>query len=478
MFEKNGYQFDYESGKLRKSDDNHAIDLSLMYTCKSIAAEMHGVALGTNTITFSTMYSKSENEKGGPFSIIMEHAFRIKKDLLNLAGSRITPELTAEIAHKFPQYLPVLDRLRARGRTLEGSLIAAQCWGEAPSVHRAFVDYALERLLTSTNSARLRTDDVPRTGYGMEVANELASLNLLPWSIPSETQVAEISRILKTYYDATSFDTHHEYRLSAAAVAIRFFKITPYNTRLQIRNVIVNEDRISIANPECHAVGLIPFCLENPWLHIERRVSLWRNAFPAHSRYGWPIPWVVQMAGSRDPLLNRPGGWDQLEARIISKSFTAWIIEALALFPAGMPMNNSFSLVFDGEPTPDRSSQVFARVKRDAAWQLALDQWYVQKSKTPSFLERRNEDCFCYQFEAFPQIIKDVVERKSFISCNFSTDPEISWDADQVLEKNHDFHTIDQWNLKWLKQYQPEHFQTSPPLPAWFDLRLEQALPS
>ena len=55
----------------------------------------------------------------------------------------------------------------------------------------------------------------------------------------------------------------------------------------------------------------------------------------------------------------------------ISDAFGNYITEALALFPAGMP-RHSFSLVFDGDPIPDRSKEKSEVVKRDAAWQTAL----------------------------------------------------------------------------------------------------------
>lgn len=51
--EPQGYLHNPETNKLRTAD-KQPVDLNLMYTCKQIAAEMHGLALQTNLVTFRT----------------------------------------------------------------------------------------------------------------------------------------------------------------------------------------------------------------------------------------------------------------------------------------------------------------------------------------------------------------------------------------------------------------------------------------
>lgn len=51
--------------------------------------------------------------------------------------------------------------------------------------------------------------------------------------------------------------------------------------RQQMRRLVFHEDHQSVAYPECHAKGLIPFCRENPALRVERQASLWRDIFLA-----------------------------------------------------------------------------------------------------------------------------------------------------------------------------------------------------
>ena len=385
VLEDDGYHVHYESGKIRASN-NRLINLSLMYTCRSVATEMRGVALGTNTLTFSTGYSDNERIKAGRFGALIARLHGIKSDLLDWARPRITHELTTKVAHKFPQYLPVLERLKAR-RFMDDEETAFNCWGNAGSVHRAFVDYTFECLSMHTSFNTVLAD-APGTENGINVPNVLTCLNPAPWSLPSAEEVAEMYKLSGIDMEDEYKDyvyKRFEYRFSAAASAILFLQNLSHSTRCQIRYISLCEDRVSVASPECHVLGLIPFCLENPRLHIERRVNLWRNAFPAGSTL--PICSIVRCASEGPRPWNQD--FDRLRASDVSKSLGVWIMEALALPSAGMPAN-SFSLVFDGDPISGLSSQVFEIVKRDAAWQLALDQWYTQKSLAPSFFEIRD----------------------------------------------------------------------------------------
>ena len=82
-----------------------------------------------------------------------------------------------------------------------------------------------------------------------------------------------------------------------------------------------------------------------------------------------------------------------------------------------------------------------------------------------------------YPFDAFPQVILEMVEGKSFMRCNFpigATDR--FWDPNQILEE-HRGYTFKQWQKSWLAKTRPEFFTTSPPLPAWTNLRLKQVIP-
>lgn len=160
------------------------------------------------------------------------------------------------------------------------------------------------------------------------------------------------------------------WRFSVAAAAIHFFKSVPQNTCLRVRNVVLHEDRTSVARPECHVLGLIPFCLKTPQLHIERRVNMWRNVLTAGSidseydHYDSSDTSLFErlLAGDEDTQ----NVYGNVRAIQVGVPFGKWITETSALFTNGMPIH-SFSLVFEGDPAPDQSSVLFETVKISAA---------------------------------------------------------------------------------------------------------------
>ncbi|KAF2825737.1 hypothetical protein CC86DRAFT_370648 [Ophiobolus disseminans] len=133
--------------------------------------------------------------------------------------------------------------------------------------------------------------------------------------------------------------------------------------------MISHENRTAIAWPESDAQGLIPFCLENLQLKIERRVSFWRNALPS----GYvPLFYVVHGMTRLEPI---SAAFETLRNEDISPHCIApWITVALILPDMGMPPH-AFSLTFECDGCPEKSRQVFETVKRDAVWQTAFERW-------------------------------------------------------------------------------------------------------
>ena len=70
VYDEEGYHFNHESGKFLSGSDCSPIDLALMYTCKTVAVEMNGLALKANTLTFSTAYSEVERIKAGRWGFL------------------------------------------------------------------------------------------------------------------------------------------------------------------------------------------------------------------------------------------------------------------------------------------------------------------------------------------------------------------------------------------------------------------------
>ena len=248
----------------------------------------------------------------------------------------------------------------------------------------------------------------------------------MPWAIPSEDIIMEMDETIDFNRTIDSTEEMQQgmwkflkHRFSAAAVAISFLHSLPQSTLLQIRYISLHEDRESISYAPCHAMGLIHFCKTNTKLRITRVVDVWRNALPAGSDYHLgdvPLYSLVHpdmlslfeyednnegkdRTNWRNPYTDwldfmPPEDKDQLHAPEISTSFSVWIEEALALFDAGMPVN-AFSLVFDGEITVERSSEVFEIVIQDAVWQEAVDECCKQKSSVTPFRKHRGIGCYC-----------------------------------------------------------------------------------
>ena len=199
----------------------------------------------------------------------------------------------------------------------------------------------------------------------------------------------------------------HFFHSSAAAVAIHFLKSLPQSTRLTIRKIVLHEDRRSVAHPECHALGLIPFCVQNPQLCVERRVNIWR-ALESGSRPGninKYVLWFERIANCKE--IWRFQQYKDFQCNYLSQGLSRWIVEASTLAVRSMPID-SFSLVCDGDPAPDQGWKLFEAVKENAAG-----------------------IGFC---KTFPQAINDMVNGKSLIRCNFPIDD--LYDPEEIFTKN------------------------------------------
>ena len=265
---------------------------------------------------------------------------------------------------------------------------------------------------------------------GLDKASFLRSPLLLsglkPWAIPRDEELTRLSANLVIY------DTHDKvsecirWRFSAAAVAIHFLESASQSVRLGVRKVVLHENKRSVAKSEYHMLGLVPFCSQNPHLQIQRRLNVWGNFSTA----------TADSDASRFASLIAEGPYarhNQKYAIYIGENYCKWITEACALSANGMPAG-SFSLVFDGDPALEQSSQMFEYeyVKEDAAWQSAQAQWFIDHKLNPGPVARI---AGAFHMSAiFPQAINDIVEGTSFISCNFPTGEAPN--PETVLRKN------------------------------------------
>jgi hypothetical protein len=137
------------------------------------------------------------------------------------------------------------------------------------------------------------------------------------------------------------------------------------------------------------------------------------------------------------------------------------MVEARALPSLGMP-TGAFTLIFDGDPIPEKSSEVFRVVRHHAIRQLLVEHTHEEMHQVniPSYAERQESPE--YVFEGFLEVVGEMVRGEGFTKCNFSTGG--SWVAlsgeESIDSKTRLTSMLEAKSL-------PETFETSWPLPPW-----------
>ncbi|KAJ3577370.1 hypothetical protein NPX13_g3194 [Xylaria arbuscula] len=433
-----GYVYDFRAGKLRGADaPDRPIDLALTYTCRQITAEMRGVALSANTIHFRTYSAPDVNLIAWQLEQVLEqcsyeaNAQLAKRDYnergISYHYPRFNKSVYEQLSCRFPDCQPLAELVAAMDKgppTRHGQdlvdmwfwLRQNDCqggWFEVPSVERDIVHSALKIACDSGHvdfwdvSYRNHLEDFHRS-HRMTPYDILDIVStLMPWAVPTQQEI--ISAVNKQDKEVSNkvlctgrLSRGRRYYFSAAAVAVKFLQETPSSTRSFIRKIILHEDRVSVAWPECHAKGFIPFCLEHPLLYIERQVDLWHTIITQEEVTDW----------LEFRLISDTQGWpfpDELCYHI-----SDWLEEAGELSRAGMPPQ-SFRLVVDGSAAPEKASAVFQRLQEDAAVQEA-----IETSANLSLRQKRRDSDWVSLH--FPEIMRGLAGNGafSFIRCNFN----------------------------------------------------------
>jgi hypothetical protein len=426
----------------------------------------------------------------------------------------ITPEIDSQIALKFPRFAPHLEknvrlydeiygdhaateRIFAssavafwddltKGRMLSRGLmrssfdhIRVSKWPYASLMFKEAVAYSLQLVKRQGEErfAELTNHMFPHW-TGSHSPCDLENIWLKPWAMPDSSVLRRIGQLfgdgaawqqLEDWYPGcttsgmdseaedqeTGWLFREKFRFSAASVAIWFLERLPNETRRQFRSVILREDHVPMHSPECHAHGLIPFCKENPHLHIERRISLFQNAI--HH-----VPGLTRLTR----LVEKTHDEDiPLKTRWITRNLCGWLLEALAAVDAGMP-ETSFTLVLDGDPDINTCSGIFQQVvHRDIACERAYQK---RQAEDGSPTHGRYPVCEFVQ-EGFPEAIDHLLHQTSILRCNFH--PGESWDRGKLAEELSSI-PLDCW-----KDHdscaKPKVIYLSPCLPEWRELLLE-----
>ena len=171
------------------------------------------------------------------------------------------------------------------------------------------------------------------------------------------------------------------------------------------------------------------------------------------------------------------GRWVRMPAGAISLCVEPWVSEAAALDDI-MP-RASYSMVIDGDPLRDLSSEVFEEVKHDVAWQLATEK-YLEVRHAGQVPLRRWRQHNGYLSEAMPRAIEEIVAGKSsIIRCNFETGDADAWPVEDMLQR---FHFLDENDIcfahtRFTNPRPDGCYETEPPLPTWQEIHASQILP-
>lgn len=205
----------------------------------------------------------------------------------------------------------------------------------------------------------------------------------------------------------------------------------PAERMRNLRTIVLNEDFKAVSRPELHARGLIPFCIQNPHLRIERRIGLFTNLLPQgfYCSHGsnTGFPWLL--------------------TGMCFRVMIPWIEEALALSSLGMPIH-SFTLVIDG--STEEASKIWNLLKYAAATQEAqLEQRRLNGASTPSrplVLEYNSS----WDLPAdFAKTIRDIVEGTSVV--RFDGDVGELWDAEVFFHERRNWGQ-EQWDRAWFHE--------------------------
>ncbi|KAF2126649.1 hypothetical protein P153DRAFT_369319 [Dothidotthia symphoricarpi CBS 119687] len=460
---EDGYHLNLDSGKLTVSN-RQPIDLSLRLVCRIITQETIGVPFNMNTINFTTVDSDKLPKDSQNIHDFVHALHTLKAIALTLAKSLITPNILRDLLIKHHQYETIMQEMMAAG---DDSGLLRYYRGDVPSHYRRFIADSLDTLARQPNFVQVVATKTPSYDRCIrplsDILEVLSVRSYEPWSIPTDQIVLRRPQSLYSFacYALVNRRSISNNRFSAAAVAIRYLESLSTETRLQIKRINLHEDRISLAFPECHMQGLIPFCNENPRLHIHRQVSVWKNVLPAGSTTYSTNYFTTEEDEWYDPDSVR------LHAGEISNAVKPWIAEALALPTLGM-RSSSFSFTFDCDAASNCTTKVFEVMLQDAAWHMAMEKAYrrdLARGITPNSYVCEQVKLSCRGF--LQQALRDIKNKRSIIQCNFPLgdvlDPDTLLDDDQSWSQSRwEQHCVDYKRLVLASQ---------PPLPSWYDIR-------
>ncbi|KAH7304766.1 hypothetical protein B0I35DRAFT_484324 [Stachybotrys elegans] len=507
-----GYVYNFKTRKLEArghDGEKQPIDQALRLTCKQVAGETDGLALNTNTIHFSSDYSDEARITAARFQSCAYHTMSLLCEVFRgyldddleeqqQPGFKcgFNESILEEVIVDFPKVEPFLRHVLTQpafDRRVHNS-----DWG----LPFSYVNRALLRLYELV----VKYDTWPREWFETDPdaefyesehehflpPNMLPHLKRLPfWSyIPPGRRIGKMWPLMqcpphttehwerRQFLDADGqpWYTDGKYRFSAASAAIAFLSRFPSHLRTHLRRIYLDENAVSVAYPETHALGFIPYCQENPRLRIKRRVDMWRTVFMTPDSAAmrcfphFEHNWKVTSAATDDD----PESVGKVSDYRLARRFAVWVTEALELEKAGMP-KQSFQLILDGDPVNHQWSELFQTAfQRFAVWQKVAEMICEKEKKD------ENIDLFSvrltwpYIMDGFLDVVQGLINgRYEVIHTTFDMGPMV-WDVN-VEFKNYG-HMSFQAFTKLVKTY-GKWVGPASPLPGCPELIAECILP-
>ena len=466
--ENGGYCFDPMGRKLRTLSGDK-IDLSLTYTCKSIAAEMRGVPFRNNTIHFTTSPSPDRyTQNYRHFGHLLERYYLIKIFTLSRTGPFITDDIARKIIESFPHSANLIQHLRttkATDRRLDGRMDRYLEWGFNPFSHHDAIAELLSMIARNPAFGKAIREDLFQVGYEFcdgQDASTLYSLHPKPWCIPNAHEIQTmVQHILSCRYPSAPNRVRDQtrYYVSAASQASEFLSNLPRQIRSSIRHLELHELHASFTYPECHARALIPFAIENPKLNIIRRVSLWNNVLASYRLND--SEWYRYIYSERRASIG------DMDVKAVTITLAPWLTEVLAPGSAGMPPK-TFSLVFEGKK--DSMQPIFDILVEDASWQDALELWPGRHIVPNGRWRPTSYKGFAsYCFKELPELMRDIIYGTGPITFDHCSGRD--WNAQNILTMNSNCQSMEDWDMKWFSW---RYRKFAPSLPHTWHTMLEK----
>ncbi|KAF4955411.1 hypothetical protein FGADI_4591 [Fusarium gaditjirri] len=480
-----GYVYDVHTDKLTNADGT-AIDLSLLYTCRSIANDTRAMPLAANDIRFSTVFRQDWCNLAGCFALAATTHYVLEQDFVFHLAQFITPEMFAELELICPDFqeklkIELVDLSKINDSSLNFDFRILHTQADANFVRvlndRRRPEWTQGELREATSYclkliSEAQADEFAKYVYkslphwiGSRPAEEFINLRFNLWDIPSQERVAHLLELFEIgefvwerpatwYYTPRSFydqvgkgvpqdrrssefekpdnlleqftsRCREKLRFSAAAAAIRFLQRLPISQRKQMRRISLHEDLPSVNLPSRHTQGLIPFLKENPLLRVERRASVFGCVTNEHPHN---IIGLMEIEEGDEMLSRTMLGHRKFEANI-----HYWLLDAVAVVDSGLDTKR-FTFVLEAGENSEYCSELFQRViqteiSKSKAWKICLDTGLLA-SLRPTRIDRGTA-----RYAKDPRFEKHIDflgNQTSIFRCDFN--PGVAPDVDALVE--------------------------------------------